>query len=110
MYSFLVLKKNGFFMLYDISANTRSLYIHWPFCPYRCHYCPFVALASHDPFMERYHRALLKEIEQFAQKNPQPLSLDTIYFGGGTPSTYPDHLLSEMFDMLKKFFIFEENI
>jgi len=97
-------------MHYDTSANTRSLYIHWPFCPYRCHYCPFVALASHDPFMERYHKALTQEVEQFGKNYVNKLPLDTIYFGGGTPSTYPDHLLIEMFNTLNKFFIFEPNI
>lgn len=97
-------------MHYDTSAHTRSLYIHWPFCPYRCHYCPFVALASHDPFMERYHKALTQEIKQFGTQYNHKLPLDTIYFGGGTPSTYPDHLLIEMFDTLKEFFIFEKNI
>ncbi len=96
-------------MSYDISANTRSLYIHWPFCPYRCHYCPFVALASHDPFMERYHHALVKEIKNFARNYTEKLPLDTIYFGGGTPSTYPDHLLLDMFAILREFFIFDEN-
>ncbi len=97
-------------MHYDISANTRSLYIHWPFCPYRCHYCPFVALASHDPFMERYHNALIKEIKDFGNNYPEKLPLDTIYFGGGTPSTYPDHLLTEMFAVLNQHFTFSENI
>lgn len=96
-------------MHYDISANTRSLYIHWPFCPYRCHYCPFVALASHDPFMERYHNALIKEIKEFGQNYTEKLPLDTVYFGGGTPSTYPDHLLTDMFNTLREFFIFNEN-
>jgi len=96
-------------MYYDISADTRSLYIHWPFCPYRCHYCPFVALASHNSFMERYHNALIKEIEFFGQQHSNQLSLDTIYFGGGTPSTYPDHLLLDMFDILKKYFKFNED-
>lgn len=96
-------------MFYDISANTRSLYIHWPFCPYRCHYCPFVALASHDPFMERYHNALVKEIREFGKQYTEKLPLDTIYFGGGTPSTYPDHLLLDMFDILREYFIFDQN-
>lgn len=97
-------------MHYDISAKTRSLYIHWPFCPYRCHYCPFVALASHDPFMERYHQALVKEIREFGDNYSEKLPLDTIYFGGGTPSTYPDHLLLDMFAILEEYFIFDENI
>lgn len=95
-------------MHYDISANTRSLYIHWPFCPYRCHYCPFVALASHDPFMERYHNALVKEIKDFGSNYVDKLVVDTIYFGGGTPSTYPDHLLIDLCNVLKEFFIFDE--
>jgi oxygen-independent coproporphyrinogen III oxidase len=94
-------------MLYDITAHTRSLYIHWPFCPYRCHYCPFVALASHDPFMERYHNALIEEIKTFGYNYTQKIPLDTIYFGGGTPSTYPDHLLIDMFETLQQFFIFD---
>ncbi|HSC25047.1 MAG TPA: radical SAM family heme chaperone HemW [Candidatus Babeliales bacterium] len=96
-------------MYYDISSHTRSLYIHWPFCPYRCHYCPFVALASHDPFMERYHNALTKEIQEFGSNYANRLPLNTIYFGGGTPSTYPDHLLRDMFATLNQFFIFDEN-
>jgi len=68
-----------------------------------------VALASHDPFMERYHSALVKEIKEFGQNYTEKLPLDTIYFGGGTPSTYPDHLLIDMFDVLKESFIFNEN-
>jgi oxygen-independent coproporphyrinogen-3 oxidase len=96
-------------MYYDISAKTRSLYIHWPFCPYRCHYCPFVALASHDPFMERYHQALVQEIREFGRNYTEKPHLDTIYFGGGTPSTYPDHLLLDMFAILGEFFVFDKN-
>ena len=57
--------------------------------------------------MERYHKALTEEIKQFGKQYTHKLPLDTIYFGGGTPSTYPDHLLIEMFDTLKEFFIFE---
>src|SRR5581483_9003216 len=94
-------------MYYDVSAQTSSLYIHWPFCPYRCHYCPFVALASHDPFMERYHKALIQEIREFGHHSSSKTALQTIYFGGGTPSTYPDHLLLDMFAILGEFFIID---
>lgn len=95
---------------YNCSGNTRSLYIHWPFCPYRCHYCPFVALASHDQFMERYHKILTKEIIQFADQQNEKLSLDTIYFGGWTPSMYPDHLLLDTFGILRDNFVFSSSI
>lgn len=84
-------------------ANTRSLYIHWPFCPYKCHFCPFVALAGHDQFMGQYHEALRAEIEHFAAAH-EKLTLDTIFFGGGTPSTYPDDLLLDMSGTLNNAF------
>lgn len=86
------------------SQKTESLYIHWPFCPYRCHYCPFVALAGHDNFMEVYHKALKKEIEDYALSLSSKTSLNTIYFGGGTPSTYPEKLLLDMFGILNSRF------
>jgi oxygen-independent coproporphyrinogen III oxidase len=93
-------------MNYIISAATRSLYIHWPFCPYKCHFCPFVAIAGQDQFMERYHQALIKEIEIFAAQFPSKLAIDTVFLGGGTPSTWPDHLLLDMFGRLNKTFNF----
>ena len=91
-------------MQYNYLASTRSLYIHWPFCPYKCHFCPFVAIASHDQFMERYHKALCTEIERFADQSDQKLQIDTIFLGGGTPSTYPDNLLLDMLSILRNRF------
>ena len=91
-------------MSYNVSAPTHSLYIHWPFCPYKCHFCPFVALASHDQFMTRYHEALTTEIKAYAQSCTEKFSIETIYMGGGTPSTYPPDLLLDMFGILKNMF------
>lgn len=91
-------------MSYDNQAYTQSLYIHWPFCPYKCHFCPFVALAGQDVHMENYHKALIAELKRFAstQKNKAPLK--TIYIGGGTPSTWPDTLLLDMLGTLRNTF------
>lgn len=94
-------------MKYNNTVQTRSVYIHWPFCPYRCHFCPFVALASHDQYMERYHAALCAEIEAFGVDSPCQ-TLDTVYMGGGTPSTYPPDLLLDMFSRLKRVFSLHE--
>lgn len=88
-------------------SRPRSVYLHWPFCPYKCHFCPFVALASHDQFMDQYHNALVAEIKKFASNFEEKLPLDTIYMGGGTPSTYPDHLLLDTFGILNKVFDFD---
>ncbi len=95
-------------MQYNHQVETHSFYIHWPFCPYKCHFCPFVALASQDQFMGQYHDALTKEIIQFTQLCDQKPRLDTIFFGGGTPSTYPDDLLLDMFGILNNVCVFDE--
>lgn len=55
--------------------------------------------------MGQYHEALIAEITAFAQKCDQKLELDTIYFGGGTPSTYPSALLLDMLSILNKEFV-----
>lgn len=91
-------------MEYDCTAQTGSLYIHWPFCPYRCHFCPFVTIAGQSHLMERYHTALMKEIETFAEKQSDKLILETIYIGGGTPSTWPEHLLLDMSGRIREQF------
>jgi oxygen-independent coproporphyrinogen-3 oxidase len=91
-------------------APVQSLYIHWPFCPYKCHFCPFVALAGHDSFMQQYHEALKAEIRDFVSAGVPKVPIKTIFFGGGTPSTYPDELLLDMFGTLKEVFIFAPDI
>lgn len=94
-------------MHYNSAVPTRSLYIHWPFCPYKCHFCPFVALASHDQFMTRYHHALCAEIRTFAEQHPHAAPVKTIHIGGGTPSTYPPALLQALFEHLHATFSIE---
>lgn len=96
------------FVEYNQYADTRSLYVHWPFCPYKCHFCPFVAIANHDDFMHEYHESLIKEIKMFSQKQFNKQPLETLYLGGGTPSTYPDKLLLDMFGTLRDSFDFSQ--
>ena len=95
-------------MLFN-SGSLKALYLHWPFCPYRCSFCPFVALASHDQFMQVYHRALAREIRVFAKQLDGKPRLTSIFFGGGTPSTYPNELLLDMAAILKKSFNTDES-
>lgn len=94
---------------FDPTAQVRSLYMHWPFCPYKCHFCPFVALAGQDEFMQDYHNALVKEVIDFAGAREVKCPLDTLFIGGGTPSTYPPELLLDMFGTLYSKYEFAEN-
>jgi oxygen-independent coproporphyrinogen-3 oxidase len=73
----------------------RSLYVHFPFCETKCHYCDFYSLGRErtregDP--DKFERALARECELSApQLAPE---LDTIFFGGGTPSMTPPETMS----------------
>lgn len=80
-------------MEFNLENNVESLYIHWPFCPYKCNFCPFVAIAGHDEYKGVYHNALLKELKTFFKNRKIKSKMKTVFFGGGTPSTYPEHLL-----------------
>lgn len=63
--------------------ETKSLYIHIPFCQNICSYCDFCKVYYQEELVEKYLLALKKEIESFKIINP----LRTIYIGGGTPSS-----------------------
>ena len=64
----------------------RGLYIHIPFCQTRCHYCNFVTTAEHSPGLrERFLEAVSAEIKHACNRYG-PLSFNTLYLGGGTPS------------------------
>jgi oxygen-independent coproporphyrinogen III oxidase len=68
-----------------IKMERAGVYIHIPFCRSRCSYCDFATGMYEGELAERYVKALVKEIEQWNEIE-RPLVVDTIYFGGGTPS------------------------
>jgi len=68
-----------------------GIYIHWPFCVRKCPYCDFYTFGNEHPVANKtneYLEALLADIsharETFSLESPP--AIDTIYFGGGTPS------------------------
>jgi oxygen-independent coproporphyrinogen-3 oxidase len=63
----------------------NGIYIHIPFCRARCSYCDFATGAYETALAERYVRAVAREIRRFPLTEDAP-DVDTIYFGGGTPS------------------------
>lgn len=88
-----------------------GVYIHIPFCLQRCHYCDF-ATYSEDQIKvnSQYVDTLLLEIDKRRSLIPET-KIDTIYFGGGTPSLLPPKDMARIIDKLKKSdFQFSENI
>lgn len=83
-----------------------SLYIHVPFCLSRCGYCSFYSRPVDDVSVEAWLAGLSLEVERLVRIWGEPLSLRTIYVGGGTPSVLsPDlwrrliYLLESAFDL-----------
>jgi oxygen-independent coproporphyrinogen-3 oxidase len=63
-------------------STARHLYVHLPFCAYRCGYCDFVTVTGRDHLHGAYVDALLRELA--AEHDGSPL--DTVFLGGGTPT------------------------
>ncbi len=78
-----------------------SLYVSIPFCPTRCSYCSFVShsVAQAKKLIPDYVRLLCREIEEISviSKN-LGLNLETIYFGGGTPTSLDEQSLKAITD------------
>lgn len=73
-------------------SNPRNLwtvkagvYLHIPFCRSRCSYCDFATGMFEGGLADRYVKALVTEIAKWSEVT-NPASVDTIFFGGGTPS------------------------
>lgn len=80
-----------------------SLYIGIPFCPSRCLYCSFVTNAARNSakLMPDYIRALKEEIRYTADIiKANGNIIETVYIGGGTPTTLPPSLLADLLDCL----------
>ena len=62
-----------------------GIYLHIPFCRSHCSYCDFATGMYEGDLAERYVRALCRELSKWNEIE-NPFAVDTIYFGGGTPS------------------------
>ena len=79
-----------------------GIYIHFPFCKKKCSYCNFFSIASLK-YRQLYFESLLKEIE--LQKDYlENEFIETVYFGGGTPSLMSDAEINMIFEKLSKYF------
>ena len=76
-----------------------ELYVHIPFCRRKCRYCDFVSFPGSDQQMTVYVEALLQEAANRIDDITEPI--ETVYFGGGTPSILSAHLLKKLIDGLK---------
>ncbi len=93
--------------VYPINEELISLYISIPFCPTRCVYCSFPSnpMQQWGHLMEDYVDALCKELRMTAELVRQRgKAIETIYIGGGTPTTLSLEGFTRIFDLLESSF------
>ena len=78
----------------------RSAYIHVPFCRHHCGYCNFTLVAGRDDLIAAYLEATSKELSWLEK----PHEVDTLFFGGGTPTHLPPAELKQLLDLAKHWF------
>ncbi len=77
-----------------------GIYVHIPFCIQKCHYCDFCSAAASENIKERYASALIKNIKSVAH-NFAEHEVDSVFFGGGTPTCLRPKTLSDILFSIK---------
>ena len=92
-----------------------SLYIHWPFCISKCPYCDFNSHVSEAVDEGAWLNALCAELDHMAAIAKETLGseticLETMFFGGGTPSLMPPKIVSTLIDRAGALFSLSETV
>ncbi|MGL5615488.1 MAG: coproporphyrinogen III oxidase [Sarcina sp.] len=85
-----------------------AIYVGMPFCPTRCMYCSFAAnpIGSYKNQVENYLEALLKEIKAIENYvKEKELTIETVYFGGGTPTAVNNQQFERVMNEIHKSFL-----
>lgn len=82
-----------------MSDPAAGLYVHVPFCAVRCDYCNFAIVAGQDQRIPLFVRTLAREAALWGARLPK-LRIDTLHFGGGTPSRLPGDRLAGLIQTL----------
>ena len=80
-----------------MEKDIKSLYIHIPFCSSICSYCDFCKMYYNEQLVDKYLDSLEKEVNTYYKEDV----MDTIYIGGGTPSSLSIKQLERLFEILE---------
>jgi oxygen-independent coproporphyrinogen-3 oxidase len=82
------------------SDPPRAAYLHVPFCAHRCGYCNFTLVAGRDDLIDGYLEAIAAELAWLGTPRP----VDTLFFGGGTPTQLPADRLARLIQLARRWF------
>ena len=96
------------------NQNLLSLYVHWPYCESKCPYCDFNSHVNEkinvNDWIQSYKNQLFAMKEELVKNSINFRYLDTIFFGGGTPSLMPLKIVESIIDLSKEMFGFKKDI
>ena len=92
----------------DKGGRRLGLYLHIPFCASRCAYCDFCSTANRRDLIPAYHAALRKHLTE-AAPGLGSYAVDSVYFGGGTPSWYGEDYLADLLGLIRRSFKLTED-
>ena len=78
-----------------------GIYIHWPFCAAKCPYCDFNSHVRNNIDQKQWLRSYLSEINRVS-KNTSSRVLDSVFFGGGTPSLIEPWVINDILNEIQK--------
>ncbi|MDX2077449.1 MAG: radical SAM family heme chaperone HemW [bacterium] len=93
----------------SINSETLSIYLHIPFCATKCTYCAFNTYVNLDALIPAFVSALIKEINLIAETNPYAV-VESIYFGGGTPTLLTAGQFDQLLTALQRGFTWSDTI
>ena len=94
--------------------NLLSLYVHWPYCKSKCPYCDFNSHVNEtvdiNDWIKSYKNQLLAMKKELIENDINFKYLNTLFFGGGTPSLMPLEIIEYIIDISRETFGFKHNI
>ena len=94
------------------TMKTVGIYVHVPFCKQKCKYCDFISFQNCENYFDDYFECLKKEITEKANEinsENKEILIDTIYFGGGTPSIVCEKYIEEVLNKIYEYYNVSEN-
>lgn len=85
-----------------------GIYVHIPFCKKKCEYCDFISFSGIESKEEDYIKVLIQDINYYSNF-VKDYEVDTIYFGGGTPSYIDSSYIVEVLNTIKDSYRISEN-
>ncbi|MBL8891345.1 MAG: radical SAM family heme chaperone HemW [Planctomycetaceae bacterium] len=87
--------------------DSKSVYVHIPFCAQRCGYCNFALIADRADLVESFLEALARELQWRLGTEHPPRSIETLFLGGGTPTFLSLAQAERLVTLLRKYFVWD---